>query len=362
MIPYRRAGGLHGEVARASGPLLAAGIESIAVVPHGSGRTGLFDSDVEVIEADVARPTGNGSQILSHALASLRSDTLAGVLLENRVDVVRTFGIHNPQGLVAARRVRIPAICTIASDFVASPILEVGVMALAPLVHRYLVTGAGLVRWDRLPRRVAARGVAYYPQIDGRIRFRARDRYTPDGVLRVGALSKVTSQKRLDMLVAAVGCLYQGGCCVDLTVAGAIEQPSELEKIHVAALRSGLVVETDVDPSRPPVAGAVRLLGRVEGIPGFLSEMDVVAFTSAYEGVPASLLEGLAAGVPVVSTPVGSIPALAESVTGLTLSAPNPSPASFGRSIVEALAAPPEEPPELGPTQVEALIEILDSL
>lgn len=49
----------------------------------------------------------------------------------------------------------------------------------------------------------------------------------------------------------------------------------------------------------------VKLLGYIEDIPGFLSKIDIFVLTSTKEGLPYSLLEAAAAGIPIVATAVG---------------------------------------------------------
>jgi glycosyltransferase involved in cell wall biosynthesis len=55
------------------------------------------------------------------------------------------------------------------------------------------------------------------------------------------------------------------------------------------------------------VAGRVRFLGYREDVPALLAEAACVLLTSDYEGLPLTVLEAMAAGVPVVATRVGGV-------------------------------------------------------
>lgn len=57
---------------------------------------------------------------------------------------------------------------------------------------------------------------------------------------------------------------------------------------------------------------AVRFHGWSTDIPGFLSRIDTFVLSSRSEGLPMTLLEAMAAGVPVVSTAVGGVPEVVE--------------------------------------------------
>jgi glycosyltransferase involved in cell wall biosynthesis len=55
----------------------------------------------------------------------------------------------------------------------------------------------------------------------------------------------------------------------------------------------------------------VHLEGQTSDVGGFLQELDVFVFSSINEGLPLSILEAMAAGLPIVSTRVGGVPEVA---------------------------------------------------
>jgi glycosyltransferase involved in cell wall biosynthesis len=66
------------------------------------------------------------------------------------------------------------------------------------------------------------------------------------------------------------------------------------------------------------VGGKVRLLGLRQDVARLLAASDLFLLTSISEGIPLTLIEAMAAGVPVVSTRVGGVPEVIEDgVTGL---------------------------------------------
>jgi glycosyltransferase involved in cell wall biosynthesis len=81
--------------------------------------------------------------------------------------------------------------------------------------------------------------------------------------------------------------------------------------------RKGLEAETKALGIR----GSVSFLGVREDIPELLSCMDVLVMPSLIEGLPMTLLEAMASGLPVVASRVGSIPAVVQNrINGIMVS------------------------------------------
>jgi glycosyltransferase involved in cell wall biosynthesis len=110
----------------------------------------------------------------------------------------------------------------------------------------------------------------------------------PGRIVMVGRLSK---QKRPDIALRTIASLLEihPGVCLDIAGDG--------------PLRS----ETEALLAQLGLAGSVRLLGTRTDIPDLLAEAACFLLTSDYEGCPLSILEAMAAGVPVVATDVGGV-------------------------------------------------------
>jgi glycosyltransferase involved in cell wall biosynthesis len=89
------------------------------------------------------------------------------------------------------------------------------------------------------------------------------------------------------------------------------------------------------------LADRVHFTGWIEDMPAAISDLDLVVLTSANEGTPVALIEALACGRPVVSTPVGGVPSvIQEGKTGYLT--PSRSPADISKTLNQVLASLPE--------------------
>src|SRR5262245_49325952 len=66
---------------------------------------------------------------------------------------------------------------------------------------------------------------------------------------------------------------------------------------------------------------SVRCLGLRRDVARLLAASDAFLLTSISEGIPLTLIEAMAAGLPIVSTDVGGVPEVVDNTTGLLASA-----------------------------------------
>jgi glycosyltransferase involved in cell wall biosynthesis len=103
-----------------------------------------------------------------------------------------------------------------------------------------------------------------------------------------------------------------------------------------------------------PLAGPVRFTGFAPHarIPAVLRHIDLLVLATRYEELPSVLIEAMAAGLPVIASRVGGIPALVDhDVNGLLVPpatrppSPRPSPASWpSRAPPPGWPLPPGRP------------------
>jgi glycosyltransferase involved in cell wall biosynthesis len=113
-----------------------------------------------------------------------------------------------------------------------------------------------------------------------------------EGTTLVLCVARLVAAKAVDDLIRAAGALRERMPGVRVAVAG--DGPCEPE------LRD-LIEQLDLERH-------VSLLGRRDDIGSLLAACDAFCLPSRHEGVPVSLLEAMAAGVPCVATAVGGVP------------------------------------------------------
>ncbi len=143
--------------------------------------------------------------------------------------------------------------------------------------------------------------------------------------LRLLAVGRLVASKGFDLLLAAVAELARTEPAVHLRIVG--DGPLRDRLAHEAA-RLGLSPHVEFLGTRD-----------VDEIRAELSQADLFVISSRDEGLPRTLLEATAAGVPVVATSVGGIPAVAggwDSVRLVPVDA-----AAIASGVRQVLACPP---------------------
>jgi glycosyltransferase involved in cell wall biosynthesis len=118
--------------------------------------------------------------------------------------------------------------------------------------------------------------------------------------ITVGRLEK---QKDHIKLLEAVVKLKEKNIAFQLLIVGEGKEPEQKEKIKAFITTHKLQEQ-------------VHLLGVRFDIPELISKADCFVLSSAWEGLPIVLLEAAASHVPIISTPVGSIPSLIDEHCG----------------------------------------------
>jgi glycosyltransferase involved in cell wall biosynthesis len=107
-----------------------------------------------------------------------------------------------------------------------------------------------------------------------------------------------------------------------------------------------LAAPTEELAGRLGVADRVELLGARDDVPALLASASVALVLSDYEGWPYTVMEAMAAGVPVIASRVGGVPELVEDgVTGFVV---EPGRAEPVAGALAALVADPERARALG--------------
>lgn len=142
------------------------------------------------------------------------------------------------------------------------------------------------------------------------------------GVYRDVSLSRAESRRRVGLsedafVVGSVGRLSPPKC-PEVAVAA-------FARLAAACPRARLVVvgdgwqrgEVEAEVRRRGLADRVRMLGLRSDVAELLRAFDVFLLTSSHEGLPRTIPQAMAAGLPVVATRVGGVPnAVVDGVTG----------------------------------------------
>jgi len=223
----------------------------------------------------------------------------------------QTWSLSCRYGIVAAAMARVPARVASAQLFLEMPKL-IGIDAQHALLTRSLHRHVAVSRF--VARRLHERFSVPMNRIV----------VIPNAVEPPPA---VTADARLRAEIA-------GDQPLALTVARLDAQKGIAHLVDAAALVPGVVFAIAGDgPDRAAlearaaergVGARVRFLGHRRDVPALLAVADLFVLPSLYEGFPLSVLEAMAAGVPVVATAIGGTDELVSSDTGIAVAPADP--------------------------------------
>jgi glycosyltransferase involved in cell wall biosynthesis len=113
----------------------------------------------------------------------------------------------------------------------------------------------------------------------------------------IGAIARLAPEKNLAHLLRAI----------EIVVRTAAPSGRRV-KVVIAGPDRGCEAELRAQAARLGIAERVAFCGPRSDVPELLRAFDVFAITSITEGTPFAVLEAMAMGLPIVATPVGSIP------------------------------------------------------
>lgn len=139
----------------------------------------------------------------------------------------------------------------------------------------------------------------------------------------IGTVARLSPQKSIETLIESLPTIFARRPDVHVLVVGDGPQRERLVRL---AEKLG-------------VAGRFHLAGFRTDIPACLAAMDLFVLPSLFEGLPISILEAMASGLPVVATNVDGVPeAVVDGVTGLLVRPGRPR--RLAESVLELLEEP----------------------
>jgi glycosyltransferase involved in cell wall biosynthesis len=147
-------------------------------------------------------------------------------------------------------------------------------------------------------------------------------RHSRDEVV-FGFAGRMAPEKNHRVLIEAFGLLRRRNSRVRLRLLGGGPLEAELKQ---QVRNQGL-------------CDAIEFCGFGHDVPGFLNGLDVYALPSDFEGLPLSLLEAIASGLPVVATAVDGVPRIVEKTDSGWLCPPN-NPHALMTAMETAIACP----------------------
>lgn len=312
VVHYPVFGGPHNQALRLAGPLRDRGWATTVVLPaeYGNAEGLLRKGGVDVLTIPLHRLRASRDPRLHLGLlVRLVPEALAirSIIRERAADVVQVVGLVNPHGAMAAHLAGTPVVWQLVDTRLPPPLRSAFMMPVQRLATVVMSTGTTVARAHGIKEGTAGL-VPYFPPVDTKrfrpngvahAAWRARLRLEASNLL-IGTVANVTPQKGLEQFIGVAEQLHRVLPETRFVIVGSA-MPS-----HAAYART---IRSLIGSSKVGQMGALTIL-EVEGdVAGVLSSFDLFLMTSVpfSEGIPTTVLEAMATGVPVVGSNVGGM-------------------------------------------------------
>ncbi len=322
-IHYPVFGGPHNQALTLAAPLRERGWETLVLLPDEPGNAAerLRTAGVEVVTMPLHRLRATPDPRVQLAFASRFVREVQGIrhlIRQRHIDLVQVGGLVNPHAAIAARLEGRPVVWQLLDTRAPWPLAASSMALVRALADVVMSTGRSVALSHPGGAALRDRLVPFFPPVDV-IAFRPRSDDRPAvrvawGVPMdapvVGCVANVNPQKGIIDLVRAFALIRAQVPDARLVLVGAeyATHATYSARVRATIAAMGLLEGRDV-----------VFAGPHEDVERQLAGFDVFAFAPVPrgEGVSTTVLEAMAAGLPVVTMAVGGIPeAIRDGVDG----------------------------------------------
>jgi len=263
---------------------------------------------------------------------------LAKILREKNIQVIRTHKYRsNLYGRIAARLAHTPVVVSSEHNIYLDKELRFGRRLINRLLSRWTdrlvaVSEAirqGVVQYDRVPeaKTMVIHNGAELGRFSGERKGKAvREEFgvAPDAPL-LGLVGRLVPSKGIEYLLEAMELILSRHPSAKLAIVG---EGALMEGLKAQAAALG-------------VSESVIFTGNRRDVPDILDALDIFVLSSVKEGLPNSIIEAMASGLPIVSSDVGGVSELiSHEETGLLV--PPREPKALALAVKHLLSNPDE--------------------